>query len=385
MKKIIKKVVISILLVLVVLVLGVGGYCGYILLSYKRVGNIDLEVNKNASKTTLSLNEKYNISTYNIGFGAYSQDFTFFLDTGYDKDGNETCGYYSKAKSKDEVLFNVNGSIDVIKSKDLDFVLLQEVDIKSTRSFKINQNEMFKESLNEYDNVLAYNFDTAYLPYPLYDMHGKSLAGLSTFSKYTINSAKRIEYTISDGLSKLFDIDRCFSVSTISVENGKTLFVINSHMSAYDEGGLIRKEQIKELNDFISSCYQNGDYVIVGGDFNHDLLTNNSEFNYDATNRPFNNTLKDPDWVASYFDENQKPPLVEGFKVVASDNVPTCRNNDIEWNPELTYKCVVDGFIVSDNIEIIEHYNIETSKGNLNLDGFAYSDHQPAYLEFKLK
>lgn len=385
MKKIIKKVVISILLVLVVLVLGVGGYCGYILLSYKRVGNIDLEVNKNASKTTLSLNEKYNISTYNIGFGAYSQDFTFFLDTGYDKDGNETCGYYSKAKSKEEVLFNVNGSIDVIKSKDLDFVLLQEVDIKSTRSFKINQNEMFKENLNEYDNVLAYNFDTAYLPYPLYDMHGKSLAGLSTFSKYTINSAKRIEYTISDGLSKLFDIDRCFSVSTISVENGKTLFVINSHMSAYDEGGLIRKEQIKELNDFISACYQNGDYVIVGGDFNHDLLTNNSEFNYDATNRPFNNTLKDPDWVASYFDENQKSPLVEGFKVVASDNVPTCRNNDIEWNPELTYKCVVDGFIVSDNIEIIEHYNIETSKGNLNLDGFAYSDHQPAYLEFKLK
>ena len=385
MKRIIKKVVISILLVLVVLVLGVGGYCGYILLSYKRVGNIDLEVNKNASKTTLSLNEKYNISTYNIGFGAYSQDFTFFLDTGYDKDGNETCGYYSKAKSKDEVLFNVNGSIDVIKSKDLDFVLLQEVDIKSTRSFKINQNEMFKENLNEYDNVLAYNFDTAYLPYPLYDMHGKSLAGLSTFSKYTINSAKRIEYTISDGLSKLFDIDRCFSVSTISVENGKTLFVINSHMSAYDEGGLIRKEQIKELNDFISACYQNGDYVIVGGDFNHDLLTNNSEFNYDATNRPFNNTLKDPDWVASYFDENQKSPLVEGFKVVASDNVPTCRNNDIEWNPELTYKCVVDGFIVSDNIEIVEHYNIETSKGNLNLDGFAYSDHQPAYLEFKLK
>ena len=51
------------------------------------------------------------------------------------------------------------------------------------------------------------NFDTAFLPYPLYDMHGKSYAGLSTFSKYQINSAERVEYTISDSLSKLFDID----------------------------------------------------------------------------------------------------------------------------------------------------------------------------------
>ena len=385
MKRILKKVLIYTLLVLIVLVLGVGGYCGYILLSYKRIGDTELSVNKNAAFTQLKIEEKYNISTYNIGFGAYSQDFTFFLDTGYDKNGNETCGYYSKAKSKDEVLFNIKGSIDTVKSRDLDFILLQEVDIKSTRSHKVNQNEMFINDLKEYDNVLAYNFDSAYLPYPLYDMHGKSLAGLSTFSRYQINKAQRVEYTISDSLSKLFDLDRCFSVSEVNVENGKILYIINSHMSAYDKGGVIRKEQLKELNDFISNCYQNGNYVIVGGDFNHDLLTNNPDFNYDNINRPFNNTLKNPDWVASYFDENKKSPLVEGFNVVTSDNVPTCRNNDIAWSPENTYKCVVDGFVVSDNIEVVEHYNIETKNGNLGLDGFAYSDHQPAYLEFKLK
>ena len=385
MNKVIKKVLIYTLVVLVVLVLGIGGYCGYILLSYKRIGNTELSISKNATSTQLKLDEKYNISTYNIGFGAYSQDFTFFLDTGYDENENETCGYYSKAKSKEEVLFNIEGSINTIKARDLDFVLLQEVDIKSTRSYKINQNEMFREQFKDYDNVFAYNFDSAYLPYPLYDMHGKSKSGLSTFSKYHINKAQRVEYTISDSLSKFFDLDRCFSISEVSVENNKTLYIINSHMSAYDEGGVIRQKQMNELNTFISSCYQNGNYVIVGGDFNHDLLTNNPDFNYDKNNRPFNNTLKDPDWVSSYFDENKKPPLIEGVKVIASDNVPTCRNNDIEWNPNKTYTCVVDGFIVSDNIEVIEHYNIQTKNGNLGLNGFAYSDHEPAYLEFKLK
>ena len=380
-----RKIITSIGITLSVIILFILGYCGYVILSYDRIGNMELEVENNSKLNKLSLNESYSVSTYNIGFGAYSQDFTFFLDTGYDKDGNETCGHDSKAKSKEEVLYNVNGSIETIKSLDLDFVLLQEVDIKATRSHKVNQNQMFKEELKGYDNVLCINFDSTFLPYPLYDMHGKSLAGLSTFSKYKITNAERVEYTISDSLSKLFDLDRCFNVNVIEIENGKKLYLINSHMSAYDKGGVIREKQIKELNDFINNCYENGDYVLVGGDFNHDLLTNNPEFNYDDILRPFNNLLKDPDWVASYFDDKGNSPLNDDFMVVASDNVPTCRNNDIKWNPNERYVCVVDGFIISKNIEVVKHFNVETKNGNLGLDGFAYSDHQPAYLEFKLK
>lgn len=385
MKTFIKRLFTTLLLLVLLIVVAVGGYCGYILLSYKRIGNTNLDVKQSATNSFVTTNEVYNISTYNIGFGAYSQDFTFFLDTGYDANENETCGYYSKAKSKDEVLTNTNGAISTMKNLDLDFMLLQEVDIDSTRSHHVNQNDLFTNEFSKYDNVFATNFDSAFLPYPLYDMHGKSKAGLSTFSKYMINDAKRVKYTISDSLSKLFDLDRCFSVSKISVENGKSLYIINSHMSAYDEGGIIRQKQIQELNNFINACYKNNDYVIVGGDFNHDLLTYNPEFDYTKTNRPFSNTLKDPDWVAAYFDENNNSPLNEHFKVVASDNSPTCRNNDIAWDPSITYRCVVDGFIVSDNVEVVTHYNIQTKNGNLGKDGFAYSDHEPAYLEFKLK
>lgn len=384
-KKVLKKILLIFLIVIGVIVLGAGGYCGYILLSYDRIGDVSLEVEKHAIKEKVTTDQIYSVSTYNIGFGAYSQDFTFFLDTGYDEDGNETCGYYSKGKSKEEVLFNVNGSIDTIKKLNCDFVLLQEVDIESTRSYKIDQNKMFKDKMLDYDNVFALNFDSSYLPYPLYDMHGKSVAGLSTFSRYNIKEASRVEYTISDSLSKLFDLDRCFSVSVIEVSNGKNLYMINSHMSAYDEGGVIREQQIQELNEFLSLCKENGDYVVVGGDFNHDLLTYNPEYQYTNENRVFNNTLKDPDWVASYFDEQGNSPLIEGYSVVASDNVPTCRNNDIPWNPNKTYVCAVDGFIVSDNVEVITHFNVETKNGNLNYDGFAYSDHQPSYLEFILK
>ena len=383
MNKTLKKILLAILSLVVVVVLLAGGYVGYILLSYKRLGDMELDITRKASLSNVETDKTYSISTYNIGFGAYSQDFTFFLDTGYDENGNETCGTSGKATSKDEVLFNTSGSIEVMKSLDLDFMLLQEVDIKSTRSYKVNQNEMFLNEFDNYDNVFSTNFDSAFLPYPILDMHGKSLAGLSTFSKYQIQSAYRKEYTISESLSKFFDLDRCFSVQSFNVANGKKLHIINSHMSAYDKGGVIREKQIQELNDYLSSLKD--DYVIVGGDFNHDLLTNNPMFSYTKEKRPFDNTLKDPDWVASYFDDNKNSPLINNYQVIASDNVPTCRNNDIAWNPNKTYTCVVDGFIVSNNITVTTHYNIETNNGNLGYNGFAYSDHQPAYMEFKLK
>ena len=42
--------------------------------------------------------------TYNVGFGAYSPDYTFFMDTGVMRDGTKTTGKYGKAIVRDIVL-----------------------------------------------------------------------------------------------------------------------------------------------------------------------------------------------------------------------------------------------------------------------------------------
>lgn len=381
-----KKILISILAVLIVVVLFVVGYVGYVLLSYNRIGDMDLDITTAASNNEVKIGDVYSVSTYNIGFGAYSQDFTFFLDTGYDENGEETCGYYSKAKSKEEVLFNTNGAIDTILDLNVDFALFQEVDTDSTRSYKINQNEMIKQAFTGFDSTFAINFHSAYLPYPLYDMHGIANAGLATLSKYKIQSAKRYEYTISDSLSKLFDLDRCFSEIIVDIEGSdKKLHIVNSHMSAYDKGGFIRAKQIEELNAYMKECQEKGDYVVIGGDYNHDLITYNPNFSYTKDNIPFYVNKKAPDWVSYFYDENGTSEFIDGYSIVTSDNNPTCRNNDMEWEPGKTFTCVVDGYIVSNNIEIVYIENVQTKQGNKGYDGFAYSDHEPVYMQFKLK
>ena len=386
MKRTVKTSIITLGAILGFLIICVIAYVAYLLLSYYRIGNVALKVNNNSVLHEIKVDTTYSCATYNIGFGAYSQDYTFFMDEGYDDDGNKTTGHYSKAKSRKEVIFNTNGVISAITALNADFVFLQEVDTDSTRSFHINQNVMITEAFKEYDNDYAVNFHTAFLPYPIYDMHGSVNGGITTLSRYAIKEAKRMQYTVSTSLTKMFDLDRCFSVSSVQVENGRTLYLVNSHMSAYDKGGTIRETQMEELNAFLEKCKNNGDYVIVGGDFNHDLVTYNPDYNYnDDSNRAFGMTKRTPDWVSFFFNESGTNPLTSSYRVVASDNTPTCRNNDIQWKEGDTFVCTVDGFIISDNIEVEMHYNILTEQGNKGVDGFAYSDHEPAYMTFRLK
>lgn len=362
-----------------------AGFVGYILVSYYRIGDQNLDIDKGANLESVPTDNQLSMVTYNIGFGAYSQDYTFFLDDGYDENGNVTCGHWSKGRSKEEVEFNTKGSINAVKELNPDFVLLQEVDTNSTRSYHINQDEEFTKEFASYDHVHCVNFHSAFLPYPLYDMHGSVNAGLTTYSKYVIASAERKQYTIADNLSKLFDLDRCFSVQVTKVANGKNFYVVNSHMSAYDEGGVIRKQQMAELNGFMKAVIDNGDYLIVGGDYNHELLTHNPNFSYTDENRPFGVTLRKPNWLAYLFDEDGKTPLIDEVRVVAADNEPTCRNNDIEYTPGKTFVTTVDGFIVSNNVEVNEVKVIQTKQGKKGIDGFAFSDHQPVELKFSLK
>lgn len=372
--------------VLGVLIIMLAGYVGFVFLSYSRIGNQDLTVDHRSQKNMVNLDTELTAVTYNIGFGAYSQDFTFFLDTGYDEAGNSTCGSGSTAKSYEEFMFNTEGSINLVKNLNPDFVMFQEVDTYSTRSYQFNQDKYIMDQFSNYDHVYCVNAHMPFLPYPIGDMFGVVNGGLTTISRYHVDNAIRKEYTVTTSISKIFDLDRCFSIQVIPTSNNHKLYIVNSHMSAYGDGAIVRKKQIEELRNFILEVSKADDYLVIGGDFNHDLLTYNPDYDYTVTNRPFNENKKNPDWISPFFSEDGSNPLVSGTEALirAADNEPTCRNNDIEWIEGKTYVCAVDGFVHTSNIDFISIETIRTGKGNKNVDAFAYSDHQPVVLKFKL-
>jgi exonuclease III len=127
----------------------------------------------------------------------------------------------------------------------------------------------------------------------------------------------------------------------------------------------VRAAQLKLLKSVLSSELAKGNYVIVGGDFNHALC---------GTVKTFASQQQVPEWVYEFNDSD----LPDGFSVVRADNVsevPTCRSTDMPYKKGVNYTVVIDGFIVSSNIKATAE-NIDTD--------FSYSDHNPVLLTFTL-
>lgn len=383
-KKSLKITGMALLLAIELLLLIVLSYVAYLSANYYRIPDkTALTVNNNeyiynadenaekVERSLVTMDGTYTISTYNIGFGAYSHDFDFFMDSGTMKDGTKVSGLQSKAKDQATVLTNTNGAMDVIYNLNTDFSFFQEVDVKADRSRFVNQYAMLQEKfLENYSSSIAMNMHCGYLMYPFNDPHGSVQAGQVTLSKYKIESAVRRSFPIDESfINKFFDLDRCFVVNRLKIENSdKELVLINLHMSAYDEGGKIRAKQLEMLSEFIESEYEKGNYVIAGGDWNHDIA--------DSLNA-FKSGQLVPEWVQQITDED----IPEGFHFAKSLNAPTCRSTDMPYtvdenNVPVNYTVVVDGFLVSDNVKVNHVENIDTN--------FAYSDHNPVAMSFSL-
>ena len=199
------------LALLIVVVLVVGGYFAYVFLTYKRIeDNVDLTVEGNVQEPAQT-GKEYTAVSYNIGFGAYTADFTFFMDGGKE----------SRARSKESVLECVNGSAQNALSFEPDIVLFQEVDTDSTRSWHVDQKEIIQSAFGEkgnWDSVFASNYHSAYLMYPLTKPHGKSNSGILTLSKMDITSSLRRSLPIATSFKKILDLDRCYNYSCLPME-----------------------------------------------------------------------------------------------------------------------------------------------------------------------
>lgn len=359
-KKVLKNIGIVTAAVLGALLLAVIAYVLYVVLSYSRIpDNTALEIDDGTEMSVALVGKEYVAVTQNIGFGAYTADFTFFMDGGSE----------SRAESRESVISCVTKAADTVKALEPDFILFQEVDLDSTRSYHTDQYAMLRESFGGYSSCYAQNYDSAYLMYPIFSPHGASKSSIATFSNIDITSSVRRSFPISTSFSKFLDLDRCYSVSRIAVENGKELLLYNVHSSAYGGSDEIRNAQMSMLLADMAAEYAKGNYIVCGGDFNHD-------FTGDSVERLNGAIPEEYGWAQPFPSELIPDGFYRCTDYKDGELLPTCRNCDIPYK-EGNFTLIVDGFIVSDNVECIETENVQT--------GFEYSDHMPVKLTFKLK
>ncbi|MDE7435642.1 MAG: endonuclease [Lachnospiraceae bacterium] len=348
-KKVLK--VLGIILLIIVLILAM--LLGYLTIrEYRPKAEETVEISEGSK--SLKTGDSFTVLTYNTGYAALSRDEDFFMDGG------------SKVRpdSKELVQQNLAGIASILTEQKADFYFLQEIDRDSKRSYYIDEMEYYENTLGM-GGMYARNFKCDYVPYPLPTI-GKVDSGVVTMTDYAVTSATRISLPESFSWPlKTCNLKRCMLETRIPIEGSeRELVLINFHLEAYDSGeGKIAQSRM--LAEKLQEEYDKGNYVIAGGDFNQ--------------------TFEGMDTYPLLNTENWAPGLIgtddipDSFSFAVSDNVPTCRllNAPYSGNYTDSQVYVLDGFIVSDNLEIRSVTNIDTD--------FTYTDHQPVRLEVTLK
>lgn len=294
------------------------------------------------------------LMTWNLGYAGLSKEMDFFYDGGK-----------NVRPPKKKVEENIHAILQEIKRKDsMNFILLQEVDFRSKRSYRINEVDSLVAWMKGFWLFSGINYDVTFVPVPPKAPMGHVKSGLVTLSKYIPSSVTRYSFPVNFAWpTKLFMLDRCFLVSRFNLSGGKELLIINTHNSAYDNGALSTKE-LEYLSGFIHKEFENGNHVIVGGDWNQ----------------------SPPDFVPAFthnkFDTvdlihiNGKL-LPSGWQWIYDASTPTNRRVDFPYDEKTTHTTVIDQFLISPNVESI-------SVRGLDL-GFEHSDHHPVIARFRLK
>jgi endonuclease/exonuclease/phosphatase family metal-dependent hydrolase len=214
--------------------------------------------------------------------------------------------------------------------------------------------------------VFAKNYDVPFVPVPLNHPMGGVLSGLVSFTTYSPITSERVSFPGDLGWpNSLFLLDRCYLIQRFITPNDKVLVVINTHNSAYDNGER-RKQQLDLLKSAALKEYQNGNYVLIGGDWNLNppdfdvtQFKNGDQASFNTVGSIKSNLLP-VNWIWAY-----------------DENAPTNRQVDQPYKKGVTPTTILDYFLLSPNIELLEITTIDLK--------FEHSDHNPVKINIRLK
>lgn len=297
---------------------------------------------------------EYDFMIWNIGYCGLDASMDFFYDGGE-----------QVRPAKEKVNNSLEKVTEFLSGNDtVEFLLLQEVDINSKRSYHVNEYNMIEETLPLYNSSIGLNYKVFFVPIPPTEPMGKVKSGLQTLSKFipkeTVRHSFPGNYSWPMGV---FMLDRCFLVSRFTVDNNKELLIINTHNSAYDDGSL-REAQMEYLKVFLLDEYQKGNYIIVGGDWNQSPAGFKKEFDGQVFDNE--NYTEIP---AGYPDSN--------WQWAFDEITPTNRRVKTSYERGVTATTLIDFYLMSPNIQLI---SVKTQDMN-----FQNSDHQPVFLKISLK
>lgn len=299
--------------------------------------------------------DTFSVISWNIGYGGLGSSMDFFYDGGK---------MVRTGKQQTTIWFEAIGNW--LRNHDsTDFILLQEVDFKAKRSYKMPQDRLLADVLHHHHAVRTVNYDVLFVPVPVTAPMGYVKAGMMTFSRNRPSASFRHAYpSIAGWPERLFLLDRCFLETRHTLPGGKELVLLNTHNSAFVDDQQLMLQELEVIREKMNTETLAGNVVVAGGDWN----MNPPGFKPDETYAG-HRFVSLPVSIPEGFFGN-------GWKIVSDNRVPSNRHLDQAYTKGTTGSTTIDFFIVSDMLEVIAHEVIDL--------GFENSDHNPVRISLRL-
>ncbi len=293
------------------------------------------------------------ILSWNIGYAGLGDNMDFFYDGGR-----------RVRDSRERTARNLKEIVETISRVNPDIALLQEVDLDSRRSYRIREVDTLRAAFPGYTLAFAYNYKVCWVPVPLRAPLGRVQAGVVTLSRYAPVSTVRYGYPSAFGFPvRLFNLKRCLLEAEFVTRGGDTVWIGNTHNTAYDTGGM-RSDEMRFLGELLRAASLRGVRSVTGGDWNQ----------YPPGYEPSEEELSNRFFVPQAVDSSLIGP---GFRFAYDPARPTLRYLNRPYVPsragmERPTTTLTDFFLLSGGIRVL---SVET----LPL-GFRSSDHDPVLL-----
>jgi len=294
-----------------------------------------------------SLPPTITLTTWNLGFAALGDEGDAISDG----------GTHLFPESGEYVQKNIDGIVATLKTLDNDVLMLQEVSQHSLMSWWRPLYDSVVATLPDRQIAFRPDIHTTLLPWPLAIDHGTVVALEANPRNIEIVPLPLDPSPIMGLIKRRY----AMQVARIPIEGTQSDWVIvNLHLSPFDEGGALRRDQIAAVLSFAAAEFAKGNHVVLGGDWN--TVLHDPEL-------PSTTPAELLFWVVDF----PREQLPAGWSIVAGEEA-TVRTTDKPYVEGENYRTGIDGFIVSPNVSASDVSIVDTK--------YAFSDHMPVTATF---
>jgi endonuclease/exonuclease/phosphatase family metal-dependent hydrolase len=288
------------------------------------------------------------VASWNLGYAGLGAESDFVADGGTS----------FLPPSRDVVERNLEGIIRTLGTITSDVKLLQEVPGSGLLTYWVPVRERVQSALAA--DQVNYRQDVATwgIPWPLALDHGTLLASRANAASVEVVPLPGEPKPMMSFVRRRYALQ----VARFPIEDGGNWVIANLHLSAFDDGGKVRAEQLAAVMAFATTEYEAGNHVILGGDWNMVLAD---------PKLPSNTDKKFLFWIVD-FPAAVLPP---GWSIATDTKLPTVRTLYKPYVAGENFVTSIDGFIVSPNVAVESVHAIDTL--------FANSDHMPVIARFR--